>query len=261
MNYAKSALSYFTLKRCYKYLLKRLFGSFIVHEDINLDQLDVDLYKGQVKLENIHIQAEKINSILSSLNVPLVMVKGTINRIHLSVPWKHVFSQRCKVYFEGVDLHFAMRNEVAMDRSGLSQGEMDGPVRPGGPDGHATRSYMEAVEESHVPDGVEALTRLVQHILVNLEVCLADATVTLHPGGWDPSVSTGQPKIWATMKELLIYSDTETHRLPDASPKPAESEEFSEELPASPIDSKGMSLLSVEVFVARDDDTSRLLHT
>ncbi|EER05782.1 hypothetical protein Pmar_PMAR011830 [Perkinsus marinus ATCC 50983] len=55
------------------------------------------------------------------------------------------------------------------------------------------------------------------------------------------------------------------HHLPDASPRPAsESDEGLEELPTSPIDSKGMSLLSLEIFVARDGDGSaekRLLHT
>ncbi|EER05781.1 conserved hypothetical protein [Perkinsus marinus ATCC 50983] len=151
MNYAKSALSYFTLKRCYKYLLKRLFGSFIVHEDINLDQLEVDLYQGQVKLENIHLQTDKINDILSSLELPFTMVKGTIKRIHLSVPWKHVFSQRCKIYFEGVDIHLAVREDATMDRTDLSQSsEMDerrGAV--GGLEQYGTRSFMEAVEESH----------------------------------------------------------------------------------------------------------------
>ncbi|KAF4657472.1 Autophagy- protein 2 A, partial [Perkinsus chesapeaki] len=221
----------------------------------------------QLKLKEAAVGDSRLQ-VLSSLNAPFVVVKGTIKKIRLSVPWKHVFSQRCKIYFEGLEIHFAMLNDVGDMAHAPINSPMEASPRHGTPPEHATRSYMEAVEESHIPEGVEALTRLVQHILINLEVCLSDATVTLHPHGWvdgklagaHSDNNLGAPRIWLNAKELLIYSDTQTHHVPDASPRPTDAEEFPE-IPDAPIDSKGISLLSMEVFVARDDQVSRLIHT
>lgn len=151
------------LKRFYKYLLKRVIGSFL-KRDIDLDQLEVQLWSGQVQLKNLELD-------VSALNVPgLRCSKAQLGCVKMLVPWRRLVSDHCKVYFSGLHLTFTKADH----RQALS------PAEDSNPQGFFHEAPNRTQEESrYTEEGIETLSRLVKRVLARMEVCLHDLSVTV----------------------------------------------------------------------------------
>lgn len=152
------------LKRFYKYLLKRVIGSFL-KRDIDLDQLEVQLWSGQVQLKNLELD-------VSALNVPgLRCSKAQLGCVKMLVPWRRLVSDHCKVYISGLHLTFTKADHL---RQALS------PAEDSNPQGFFHEAPNRTQEESrYTEEGIETLSRLVKRVLARMEVCLHDLSVTV----------------------------------------------------------------------------------
>ena len=109
MQFCASVLGFVPVKRFYKYLLKRCFGSFLAQE-IDLSDLDVQLFRGIVCLQNLALDPNALNALHG---FDLSVVDGKIGKLKMSIPWRNLLHERTKIYLENV--HIVVR---AAGRSG-----------------------------------------------------------------------------------------------------------------------------------------------
>ena len=92
MDLVKTAVSYMTFQRFYRYLLKRILGGVLLPE-FTLEQLDVQLYKGIVQLTDVAINSVKINALLRSRNIPVIVRAGTVSKLRVKIPWISILKE------------------------------------------------------------------------------------------------------------------------------------------------------------------------
>ena len=152
-----SILSFFTVQRLYRFIVKRLLGSYLRKYgsgELRLDQLDVQLLAGEIKLFDLDLDPAALSAHLTSSN--LEVTSATVARVRILIPWRNLFGERCRVYIEG------MRIDSTPLTTSVS--------RP------STPTVDEPVAQS---EGVNLLTSLVQQVLLNIELLVKDAVVAL----------------------------------------------------------------------------------
>lgn len=99
-----------SIKKCsIKYLLNRYLGHFF-SEELDLAQLNVDIFKGQGSINNIPLNLNTINEEISKY-FAFNLTDGFVNRIELSVPWKSLWTDSCMFCLRDVQLTFCKVNK------------------------------------------------------------------------------------------------------------------------------------------------------
>lgn len=153
------ALASAPLKRFYKYLLKRVIGSFL-KRDIDLDQLEVQLWSGQVQLKGLELDVSSLNAL------GLSCTAANLGCVKMVVPWRRLVSDHCKVYISGLHLVFAQADHW----------KAPSPDERSPPGFFADAPRTE--ESRYSEEGIETLSRLVKRVLGRMEVCVEDASAT-----------------------------------------------------------------------------------
>lgn len=81
-------------RRAGRYLINRYLGPFL-EEGILLDQLSID--EG-IKLRNVALNTDHINSMLEGTEAPIEFVDGFIQELAVTVPWSNLLKDNC--FFE-----------------------------------------------------------------------------------------------------------------------------------------------------------------
>ena len=165
MDFLKTAVSYITFQRFYRYLLKRLLGGVFVPE-FGMEQLDVQLFKGIVQLVDMKLNTAKINAALKTANIKFSVRTGSIGKLRVRIPWRNVLHDPCKVYISEIHLRIARCPSQA---SAFSVSSRDSP---------------EGTQHKSV-ESVKALTQLVRQVLWNIEACVDRVVVELDD---DPAI-------------------------------------------------------------------------
>ena len=119
MDLVKSAISFLTFRRFYRYLLKRVLGGVFV-ADFSVDQLDVQLFNGEVQLTDLAVNTVKVNALLDATSVPFSIESGHVRKIHVKIPWKSILHDKCKVYLSELYLKIRIRTHCNLSSSPLS---------------------------------------------------------------------------------------------------------------------------------------------
>ena len=102
MDRAMSLLSFSSpLKRFYKFLLKRILGSFLQY-DLGLDQLDVQLAKGELELRDLELNVQMLNELC--VDLPITFIRARIRLVRATIPWRNLLSKSCLLKLDGWDL-------------------------------------------------------------------------------------------------------------------------------------------------------------
>ncbi|KAK2100200.1 Autophagy- protein 2 A [Saguinus oedipus] len=99
-------------ERVCRYLLHHYLGHFF-QEQLSLDQLSLDLYKGSVALRDIHLEIWSVNEVLESMESPLELVEGFVGSIEVAVPWAALLTDHCTVRVSGLQLTLQPRRGPA----------------------------------------------------------------------------------------------------------------------------------------------------
>ena len=76
-------------RRAGRYLINRYLGPFL-EEGILLDQLSID--EG-IKLRNVALNTDHINSMLEDTEAPIEFVDGFIQELAVTVPWSNLLKK------------------------------------------------------------------------------------------------------------------------------------------------------------------------
>ena len=196
--------NYLPVKRFYKYMLKRIIGSFL-KKDFDLSQLDVSLSTGRIQLTDLQLDVNALNEALAENNLPFQFVEGYIGKIRLDIPWKDLLKQRCRIFVSRVHLvllsdHY--REAYFEDDPNFPQ---DGQPAFGHRDleFNMSKSFKEHAESNQNTSGMEGiatLSRLVSHIVSNMEVFFYDIKTSLYS-------KKARTLCRATLRSGLLFSE------------------------------------------------------
>lgn len=197
------AFTYLPLKRFYKYILKRLIGSFLRH-DIDLEQLDVQLYRGIVQLKALELDVTQLNLAVLGAGFLLQFVSGFIGTIKMDIPWRHLLGEHCKIYVDGLHLVLSKGSlpeseattPPAMDENLTGVGTTTNEAQAAGASQHSDRSGRYRYSN----EGIETLSRLVKHVISRMEVCFHNTSVSLMPPGTESQLN-------ARVASVVVFSE------------------------------------------------------
>ncbi|GAB1600117.1 autophagy-related protein 2 homolog B-like [Argonauta hians] len=92
------------LKAC-RYLLHHYLGD-LLKDNVSLEQLSVDIFKGQGTIEHLSLDEEFINQWLKTYSVPVELVSSMIDEITVSIPWSTLLGSSTMFEVHGLKLEF-----------------------------------------------------------------------------------------------------------------------------------------------------------
>ncbi|KAJ3092413.1 autophagy- protein 2 [Quaeritorhiza haematococci] len=95
-------------KRLLKFLLKKAIGQFLASE-LDLENLDVELGKGQVVLKDLELNVEALNDL--ALDLPVVIMDGRISQITAIIPWRDIWNGNCSLELQDLQISLMPLNE------------------------------------------------------------------------------------------------------------------------------------------------------
>nr|CCA27528.1 autophagyrelated protein putative [Albugo laibachii Nc14] len=102
------------LKRLYKFVLKRLIGRYLAHDELDLDQLDVHVRAGKIELCDLKLNADVLNaewfdfwsspSQKKGFSAPFRIEKGYIGSVRVTISYAKILTESCTVEFDDIEL-------------------------------------------------------------------------------------------------------------------------------------------------------------
>jgi hypothetical protein len=159
MDALKTAVSFITFQRFYRYVLKRLLAGIFL-PDLRLDQIDVQLFRGEIQLTEVSLNIAEINRTLKNSNTPFRLVNGRISRLRVRIPWRKLMTDPSKVLISS--LHIRARLES---------------------DANTTDPFTAGDQSNRrVAESTAALVELVGQMLLRVEGCIDKVVVELENG-------------------------------------------------------------------------------
>ncbi|CAM9802399.1 unnamed protein product, partial [Sphacelaria rigidula] len=93
-----------TLKKLYRFVLKRLVGRFL-DDDITLEQLDVQLGSGRIELTDISINARALEEILPHLSFRLARVH--VGKLRVEISYAKLLTESLAFFLDDVSIDIA----------------------------------------------------------------------------------------------------------------------------------------------------------
>lgn len=145
-------------------VLDSLLGKYV--DGLGGDSLQVGLWSGELVLNNLSLKPHA----LAELQLPITVVKGTVKRIHVVVPWNSLGSSSVQVTIEGVYALVTPNSKLPSpeeaQQAKKSQIEREELIR-----------QHDRLAEAHNQDGEDEstfLSRLMTRIVDNLHITLRD---------------------------------------------------------------------------------------
>jgi hypothetical protein len=211
------AFTYLPLKRFYKYILKRLIGSFL-RDDIDLEQLEVQLYKGIVQLRGLELDVAQFNLAALGMRFPFYFVRGSVGTIKMDIAWRHLLGQNCKIYVDGLHLVLAKGLPPNVTVPGCHESVPEGAGGSASSLGDSQAGFPRdlGAPNRYSKEGIETLSRLVKHVLSKTEACFNNNTISVavkSPSEADSVASA--PKVESILRakvaSVVVFSEQSSH--------------------------------------------------
>lgn len=99
-------------KRLLKFILKRTVGHFLRSDALDDQQLSIEVSDGRLQLTDVDLVIDVLNGWLADLDLHVSVVYGTVGRVTAIVPWRNLWSGRCELQLDRINLGLAFTNEV-----------------------------------------------------------------------------------------------------------------------------------------------------
>lgn len=168
-----------------RFIIQRYLGQFL-EQNLTLDQLSVKLIAGELSINEVKINAQYVNDLMTSMNIPLRLTDGFVGEITIEVPWRSLTSDASKMRVKQLDLTFQSREGVKLDNKDLVSSMIGSVVESLVSSSELARSFYENEKEAgeeyfdtEAKDGVKAFTKVIDAIVSRFCLELIDTTIRL----------------------------------------------------------------------------------
>ncbi|KAL2619934.1 hypothetical protein R1flu_000139 [Riccia fluitans] len=188
-------LSQWVFKRICKFFVRRLLGR-LLRSEIDLDQLDVQLGLGTIVLKDLHLNTEYLNDQLGSAAVDIKT--GVVGSIKAKIPWRVLTDESCVIELEDLKLVVVPRPSSGDSKKDTSAAPSTEKVRF-----VDSQDYLAAESDGYaqgvggggaymgVDDGVRVIAQMVERILLNLRIKVANLIIVFEEQDLEPSDGNG----------------------------------------------------------------------
>eukprot|EP00118_Oscarella_pearsei_P011818 m.82217 g.82217 ORF g.82217 m.82217 type:complete len:239 (+) comp36288_c0_seq8:43-759(+) len=147
-------------KRICRYVINEYLGQYL-RTKIQVDQLQVHLWKGVGTVENVELDVEALNSLLEDYHAPIEVKEGFISKIVIYFPWTSMRTESVRLEVIGLELVVAMKRRqnpgfASMADSFFAEGMVNSMKI-------AEKCWVDDRSASDHPfDGVEALAKALE---------------------------------------------------------------------------------------------------
>lgn len=173
--------SNWALKRLCKFFLKKKLGKFI-SGDIDLDQLDVQLSDGSIKLNDLALNVDFLNKKFGAVN-PLIIKEGSIGLLVVKMPWN---DKGCQVEVDELEIVLAPcpdKYEFGAGDESCSTSQDGSHIMhwDSGKFGHDMRENISKPSSGDVHEGVKIIAKMVKWFLTSFNVRIKNLIVAYDP--------------------------------------------------------------------------------
>ncbi|KAK3025601.1 hypothetical protein RJ639_042099 [Escallonia herrerae] len=215
--------SRWAIKKVCKFLLKKKLGRLILG-DIDLEQLDVQLTAGEIKLSDLALNVDYINQKASRIVLILgaaatvVIKEGSIGSLSAKMPWN---GEGCRIVVEELELVLApCRGQTSQDGSKTSPSSQEGnysKTKASETYEHEMFGDPAASASADVHEGVKAIAKMVKWLLTSFHVSVKRLIIAVDPSLGEENVKgqcrTLVLRIFEVECGTGISEDVSAHRL------------------------------------------------
>lgn len=100
-------------------LITKYLGDYI--EGLNSNQVKIQLWQGNVILENLQLKKDTLNKRLDLEEIPLIIKKNFIGRLELKIPWNNVKNEPIIIIIEDVFLWLCPKKKINLNNNDDNQ--------------------------------------------------------------------------------------------------------------------------------------------
>ncbi|CAF1248487.1 unnamed protein product [Rotaria sordida] len=203
------------------YLIDKFLGDYI--EDLDSKQLKIDLWHGDVVLENLSLKPNA----LANFNLPVTVAVGHLQKLSLHIPWKQLYTHPTKITIDGLYLLLTPKTDIEYDPEREEQKRYEEKME----EVHKVEQFRKEIEAYEKNKTVSKrkdtfMERLQLHILRNLILSISNIHIAYedkttkpdHPFSfgitlnyttnteWEPMVSKEESPIVYKLGELNALS-------------------------------------------------------
>lgn len=108
-----------SLKRVYKYILKKAIGEYLV-EDLTLEQLNVESRCGRITVNDLAFDVEKINSEHLNNSIPFMLKSVHIETLEGQIQYTTILTEGCSLRFNDITIVLVPRTETTSSNAAVS---------------------------------------------------------------------------------------------------------------------------------------------
>ncbi|KAI8849013.1 hypothetical protein BC829DRAFT_392668 [Chytridium lagenaria] len=167
-------------KRVVLFLLRRAMGQFL-DRDLDAENMDVQLGKGQVVLRDLGLNLPVINNMLEVNKIPVVLSFGCIKEISVNVPWNNLWSGQCSISVKGLKVDVKINEDFHVPLESTSQ-ILSSSIHFAGDFLRNQNTEIGASETLPIAaenDGVKTIASLMERIISAATVSVEDIAVRI----------------------------------------------------------------------------------
>jgi hypothetical protein len=177
MDYVFNQLTDITLRRLYKFILKRTIGKYL-EDDLLIDQLQVISREGKVKLKNIKFNVAVINEEFFA-DAPVKLVSVKIEELEVHVAYKTLLTESCRFVVSQAEVVFEPNSGKSETKTTNSTKGVESSDQNESDDGPL--SDNDAVSEDS-QKGLSFIAHWIEIVVARLQVTFVDTCILMKCG-------------------------------------------------------------------------------
>lgn len=194
-----------SLRRVYKFVLKRALGRYL-EDELLIDHLDVHSRDGIVRLQSIKLNAGLLNTELCA-DSPVLLKSVILRNVEVSISYQSLFYDGLKIIVGSLAVE-VIPNPNANDKAGsksLSPPPAEGVKREASSDEQqSTSTSFEASEEG--TEGLQFIASWIEVIISKLNAEVREVIVDIYGEDFDITTIADKPKVRLELRTINFYN-------------------------------------------------------
>lgn len=188
-----------SLRRVYKFVLKRALGRYL-EDELLIDHLDVHSRDGIVRLQSIKLNASRLNAEFCA-DLPVVLKSVTLRNVEVSVSYQSLFYDGLKIIVGSLAVE-AVSNPNINDKA---RSKSSSPRPADGMNADEPRpASLEASEEG--TEALQFIASWIEVIISKFNAEVREVIVDIYGEDFDSTTIIDKPKVRLDLRTINFYN-------------------------------------------------------
>lgn len=166
-----------TLRRLYKFVLRRAIGRFLKSDSV-LEEVNVNLSEGRVELGHLELDENVLNE--SAAGLPLRVVRASVAQINAKFPYSNLLEESCTLHVEGIVVDVVPAQVDTSPKSHPKARKQPSKAAGESPSQTPFAPLDASITYDEGQESLGFLAQWIEQILSQLRASAADVTINLY---------------------------------------------------------------------------------